>query len=676
MDLFPHNREAYEHAVRLFKKEDRVCIIRPTGTGKSLIIAEFIKQHPSARHLFLAPGAHIFSEVEKHIKGANISFSTYMGVKTNRTLHAPHSFDFIYLDEFHRLGASIWGNNVNRLLQRNPRAKVLGTSATPIRYLDDNRNMATEIFNDRIATQLSLNSAIAEGILPAPTYVSALYSVKEECQELKQKIWSSDSSEKETVIKELDTRLIDWERSSGLDNVIKKHLTPNRRRVIVFCKHWKHLKYAQKILDPIFREIYGTVECLSLYSKKKETDNEACRKRFSGADSQAIILYAIDKVNEGLHARTSNTVILLRDTISPIVFYQQIGRAFSIGGAFKPLIIDLVNNFKNVNCLSFKSDLENELASSAPERSSAERERVRKRIKFIDETQDVRKIFQRFTERIDTWMAYYKRAKSFYEKHGHLYVPPDDIELCNWVRHWRNEYRKQKVAKERIPLLEAIGIKVPPNNTAQWLMRYYQLKRWLEEHGKLPVLSQNKELAQWLANCRQDFRIGKLTNEQIELLAPVFPLGGNRIRLILEARMERLIAHFKTGNIYTADESVRKELTRIKDKHRNGWLEENDLVYLRTHNVPVELTMNDFEWLGNVKKTIEWFKTHGDLPTFAENQAMCNFWHREEKYINKVHHYAKFISLDKDVEKSVNELQQIISEVRRSRRPNNTRIPK
>ena len=78
MDLFPHNREAYESAVNLFQHENRVCIIRPTGTGKSVIIAAFVNQHPSKRHLLLAPGAHIFNEILKHIRRGKISSSTYI----------------------------------------------------------------------------------------------------------------------------------------------------------------------------------------------------------------------------------------------------------------------------------------------------------------------------------------------------------------------------------------------------------------------------------------------------------------------------------------------------------------------------------------------------------------------------------------------------------------------
>lgn len=48
-----------------------------------------------------------------------------------------------------------------------------------------------------------------------------------------------------------------------------------------------------------------------------------------------------------------------------------------------------------------------------------------------------------------------------------------------------------------------------------------------------------------------------------------------------------------------------------------------------------------------------------------ENKALYRFWVREEKYIGKTHFYAKFIGLNKDAEKCVIELQEIISTGRR-----------
>ena len=62
-----------------------------------------------------------------------------------------------------------WG--VNTLLEQNKDAKVLGLSATPIRYLDKNRDMSDEIFEGNIVFQMDLTEAVARGILHFPFYI-------------------------------------------------------------------------------------------------------------------------------------------------------------------------------------------------------------------------------------------------------------------------------------------------------------------------------------------------------------------------------------------------------------------------------------------------------------------------------------------------------------------------
>lgn len=60
--------------------------------------------------------------------------------------------DYIVLDEFHRCGAEMWGDGVDRLLSLYPDTPILGLSATAIRYLDNQRNMADELFDGNIAS--------------------------------------------------------------------------------------------------------------------------------------------------------------------------------------------------------------------------------------------------------------------------------------------------------------------------------------------------------------------------------------------------------------------------------------------------------------------------------------------------------------------------------------------
>ena len=61
-----------------------------------------------------------------------------------------------------------------------PDAKILGLSATNIRYLDNNRDMAEELFDGHIASEMTLGEAIVRGILPAPKYVTTVYQYQKE----------------------------------------------------------------------------------------------------------------------------------------------------------------------------------------------------------------------------------------------------------------------------------------------------------------------------------------------------------------------------------------------------------------------------------------------------------------------------------------------------------------
>ena len=76
-------------------------------------------------------------------------------------------YPYIIMDEFHRAGAEHWGERVQKLLVLCPDAKLLGLTATNIRYLDNNRDMAEELFDGRIASEMTLSEAIVRGVLPA-----------------------------------------------------------------------------------------------------------------------------------------------------------------------------------------------------------------------------------------------------------------------------------------------------------------------------------------------------------------------------------------------------------------------------------------------------------------------------------------------------------------------------
>ena len=82
---------------------------------------------------------------------------------------------------------------MERILAVKPDAKVFGTSATPIRYLDSFRNMAGELFDGNCAVNMLLAEAIRRNILSLPVYVTSWYSFSGDIARLEKRAETSEN---------------------------------------------------------------------------------------------------------------------------------------------------------------------------------------------------------------------------------------------------------------------------------------------------------------------------------------------------------------------------------------------------------------------------------------------------------------------------------------------------
>ena len=193
--LLPHNQKAYENVKNIFKKRNRAAVIHPTGTGKGHIARKLIEDNQDKKIIYLSPSLAINNRLEEDfekygINGENVEILTYQKL-TRMTKEEIEQLqaDYIILDEFHHCGAREWGSVVNNLLDTHVDSKVLGLSATPLRYTNNGvRDMAEELFENGIASEMSLEAAIAEGILNEPTYVTSLYAYEELISDLEKKM--------------------------------------------------------------------------------------------------------------------------------------------------------------------------------------------------------------------------------------------------------------------------------------------------------------------------------------------------------------------------------------------------------------------------------------------------------------------------------------------------------
>ena len=285
--LFEHNEKAYRAAVRMMEQYGKAAIVHPTGTGKSYIAFKLIEDNPEKVVIWLSPSKYIFKTQLESLKRndpdfplANIHFYTYAKLMccTQAQLDeiAAQKPAYIIFDEFHRAGAGCWGESTVALLKLCPDAKFLGLTATNIRYLDNNRDIAEELFDSRVASNMTLGEAVVMGILPAPKYVTTVYQY--------QKALAKEQAR------------VDNLRTPGIQDVNQKYLDALRRA----------LEQADG-LDKVFADF--------------KTDTGDRLK----------LLFCIDMLNEGVHVEGISGVILFRPTISPIIYKQQIARLDSIG---------------------------------------------------------------------------------------------------------------------------------------------------------------------------------------------------------------------------------------------------------------------------------------------------------------------------------------------------------
>ena len=359
IELYPHNQAALNHLEEALKYTRRAAVIQPTGTGKSFVALAFIERRPNNSFLYLAPSTHIFNQLKHHAGHTDVLLHTTM--MTYQKLCLLHEDelgklepDYIILDEFHRCGADDWGSAVDHLLALYVECFLIGFTATPVRYLDKagTRDMSEELFHGSIASYYTLQDAINDKVLPVPHYVLGDILMNERVSSLETALTqvASYGRARTAGYSLLESLKRNMAEAQGIDEIFKCHM-PNRfAKLIVFCRNLEHIAQCREDMH----RWLGPGKKIREYvcrSDEKAADIEL--NAFAGDNERNAIrlLYCVDMLNEGIHIKDVDGVVMLRPTISPIVYLQQIGRclACSSDGSTSPVIFDLVNNYESAH---------------------------------------------------------------------------------------------------------------------------------------------------------------------------------------------------------------------------------------------------------------------------------------------------------------------------------------
>jgi len=542
IELFAHNALAYEEVMAMWEKDNRVAVVQPTGTGKSYLIAKIMIELAKKRTLstsenamtVISPSHHILRQQHELARWTDgvTKYLTYAKLCRMQQEIQKMNPEFINLDEFHRCGAREWSKGVSRLLESHPNAKVLGTSATPIRYLDGERDMSDELFDNNVAVDLSLSVAIVKRILPTPRIVTALYTLEEEVRNLKElmrdcKISEEDKQDIEAKINEFEER---WGKDFSIPGILREQLAKtNTRKIIVFCSGEEHLGAMQKTVTNWFAKAFDRkIKTYKVSSKMTDEHNNETLDKFrqaNGSDNFHL-LFAINMLNEGIHVSDVGAVILLRSTDSPIIFYQQIGRCIDVNAENAPVIFDFVGNFQSICTGDFCYEIKEAKKKNNQKRIRLGLPESEVDLQVIDKTAEVVKFFDEIAERLRPWNVWLETLKAYVEEHGDAIVrkyhtTSSGLRLGLWTGTQREYKKRGKLSEKKINLLEnQPGWSWDPFEDV-WQKNFEALKEFLGKYGHTRVsrdhiTSSGLRLGVWVATQRRNK--DKLLEERIRLL--------------------------------------------------------------------------------------------------------------------------------------------------------------
>lgn len=365
-DLKSHNKETYGKLKDILQTNNKTCIIQPTGSGKSYLILKLIEDYVAFGRdiIIIEPQKYIFDQLQKKIDKYglpkdNVKFLTYsaLGKLNDEKIQEYNSPMLIVIDEMHRAGAKTWEKGLLKMFDVFPDdCKYVGFSATPIRFLDGKRNMAEELFNGCIANEIGLADAILNRILPLPRYIAGLYTYDNEVNAITRKIENSRNTEEEKkqLLEEVAIMKKNLDKGKGVSAIFKKYIDGDKGKYVAFCRNINHLKLMRSCLEQWFSEAGILCNFYEVHCKNPQKD-----KQFNAfmADDKLSVCLSVAMLSEGVHG--IDGVILLRDTISPNLYYQQIGRVFAVDMDTVPIIFDLVANCNSIMDCNLKNDLLN-----------------------------------------------------------------------------------------------------------------------------------------------------------------------------------------------------------------------------------------------------------------------------------------------------------------------------
>ncbi len=495
--LYDHNADSYKKIKSAFSSgEDVVGIVHATGTGKSYNALQLAYDNKDKKIVYVVPSNGIIEHIKKIIEDnpnldlkrdfPNLKFRTYQSfISLDEEEIENIKCDLLILDEFHHIGAPIWGARIDTMIETHPKIKIFGMTAYTVRdrgtsYERDMANPDTnELFSGKIESRYDLCDAMIDGVLPKPIYKSAYINLIGLESKLEERVKKLNATSKEyqeymTILNDVKKRI---HEAPSIPSILRKNIKTNGK-YIYFCppcgeEGTNDIETIKKQAFLWFKQ-FVPEEDIIFYTSTSDMSDDGKLNRDAFYDDETLdgkkvdnklrVMFAINQYNEGIHAPNIDGVIMGRGTTSDIVYFEQLGRALAVRGNTKdmfdelekhsieeliemcksrdipvkknifkeeliekliaPVVIDLTNNY------DFIKELENNLRyriKDIQNNGLGNHRDIKIRDASFDieiENQDLFEMLRYVSDRLTmTWEDYYGLSKIYYEHYENLEIP-------------------------------------------------------------------------------------------------------------------------------------------------------------------------------------------------------------------------------------------------------------
>jgi DNA repair protein RadD len=325
MLLRPYQEAAINDACKALDKHKNTIVVAPTGAGKTIMLSALVGERfkkgqrvlvMQHRDELVDQNKSKFERINPYITtsivngsmkdwSGNTIFSMVQTISRDNNLMDRPKFDMLVIDESHHAAADTYLKVINTVKEDNPKAEIVGFTATPNR--GDGKGLR-KVFNN-CSHQIDITTLIREGFLVPPKSYVIDCGVKDKLNDVAIKGNDFDMEQVESI---MNRKVIN-------QKVVEEYINhADGRKTVVFCSTVKH---AEDLLEEFLEQ---DINANLVTGETPKAERAQTLHDLAHGDVQVVVNVSV--LTEGFDAPPVSCIILTRPCSQKATMVQMIGR--------------------------------------------------------------------------------------------------------------------------------------------------------------------------------------------------------------------------------------------------------------------------------------------------------------------------------------------------------------